>query len=173
MDWVQWLALSGGLVAVASFAAGRRDLTRTEAAGIYLDVTWYQAAPPPPEQAVSTRLKIVNRSRLPALSAEVSVWDWGRRRFWWRFRRHERWMTGPRIQGVVYPAITPESESDEADLSGPPGKGPPERPPVVLVFRDGFGRRWVRWPDGKLTRLAPSIAQVERMVWRRRAVSRR
>jgi hypothetical protein len=35
----------------------------------------------------------------------------------------------------------------------------------MLMFRDGSGREWVRWPDGKLTRITPSWFQVVR--WQR------
>lgn len=33
-------------------------------------------------------------------------------------------------------------------------------PPVVLIFRDAQARRWVRWLDGKLTRMAPCLVQL-------------
>ena len=29
-------------------------------------------------------------------------------------------------------------------------------PPIVLMFRDGNGRLWARWPDGQLKRVSPS-----------------
>jgi len=72
MDWVQWLALAGGLVAAAAFVAGRRDIARSEAAGVYVDVTLFQGAPSPTDRAVFTRYRIVNDGRLPALSVGVS-----------------------------------------------------------------------------------------------------
>lgn len=163
MDWVQWLALTGGLAAAVSFVASRREMTSTEAASVYVDVTGFQPAPAPGKPLL-TRYKIVNNGRLPIFAVGISAWGWGRRRFLWRARRRQNWMTGKRIVGHVYPSIRPSSVTEEEQLPGVEEEGPPdERPPVMLTFRDGFGRSWVRWPDGKLTRLAPSLSQLERV----------
>jgi hypothetical protein len=174
MGWVQWLALAGGLAAAVAFVAGRRDIARSAAAGVYVEVTLFQLGATPSDTPLFTRYKIVNDGRLPALAVSVSAWGWGRRRFWWGIRRQRNWMTGHRIIGHVYHSVIPNSSTEEDDLPGLLDEGPPaERPPVMLVFRDGFGRRWVRWPDGKLTRLAPSVFQLERMWARRRRRGRR
>lgn len=157
MDWVQWLTLAGGLTAVVTFVTSRRDATRSEAAGLYAVVTGYQAAPAPADRPVHTRYKVVNDGQQPALAVGISAWGWGRRRWTWRVRPHADWMTGTRIVGTVYPSISPRSETPEDEFPGVDVVGPAEeRPPLMLIYRDGHGRRWVRWPDAKLTRLSPS-----------------
>jgi len=153
--------LCGGLAAAAAFIAGRLDRARSEAAGLYVMVT--SSLSGPTDEPVFTRFQIFNKSALPAMSVGVEAWDWGRRRVFWRVRRHRNWMTGRFIVGRVYNTIAPESETEEELLPGLHGWGPPgEAPPVLLVFRDGLGRQWVRWPDGKLTRLVPSLLLFER-----------
>jgi hypothetical protein len=44
-----------------------------------------------------------------------------------------------------------------------------EGPPLTVGFRDGHGRRWVRWSDGKLTRLYPSVYWLQERQRHRRA----
>jgi hypothetical protein len=168
VDWVQWLGLAGGLAALATFVWGRRDASRSDAAAVYVVVTTFQPAPLPPGEAVFTRYQIVNDGDLPVLIVAVEAWDWGRRRITWRLRREEHWMTGRRIIERVYNTVTPHTSTDEDQVPGLAGIGPPGvNPPILLRFCDGHGRRWVRWPDGKLARDAPSLSRVE-AVWRRR-----
>jgi hypothetical protein len=174
MDWVQWLGLGGALAAVATFWSNRRDAARSDAASVYVQVTLFQSAPAPEDSWVFTRFQIVNDSRFPASSVGVDAWDWGRRRFMWRFLLHRGWWTGHRITGAVYPTITPSHATAEHDFPGPEKSGPAgEVPPIMLRFRDGHGREWVRWPDGKLTRLAPSLFQVQRAWWQTGIAGRR
>jgi hypothetical protein len=163
VDWVQWLGLGGVLVAVAAFVAGRRDASRVEASTVYVMVTLWQPAPVPPDRPLITHYQIFNKGSRPALAVRVSAWDWGRRRLTWRFRPYEDWMTGRRMVGRVINTLTPDSSTDELDLPAPERAGPVgEPPPIMLMFRDGSGREWVRWPDGKLTRITPSWFQLVR-----------
>jgi hypothetical protein len=167
VDWVQWLALVGGLVAAAAFVVGRRDVSRADAARVYAIVSKYRYGLG--KEPIFTTFKVVNDSAAPALQVGVSAWDWGRRRRAWRLRRHEQWMTGRRIHGNVFSTIEPNSSTKEHDLPGLTsyaGQGG-ESPPIMLVFRDGQGRRWVRWPDGKLTTLYPSVYYFQDRRWRR------
>jgi hypothetical protein len=165
VDWVQWLALAGGLAAVLTFSANRRDAARTDAAKIFVIVTLDQTAPPPEGQATFTEYQIVNKSDTPAASVAITAWDWGRRRVTWRLRGFGDWWTGKVIAGGVIPTMTPGGTSEGrfpgCEKPGPPG----ERHPLMLRFRDGLGREWVRWPDGKLTSLSPSVFQLVRL-WR-------
>ena len=76
------------------------------------------------------------------------------------FEERGQWMTGRRIAGNVYSTLLAHSASKESEL---PGVGLPVSnkklgdtqvmPVLLLAFRDGNGRRWIRWPDGKLSRL--------------------
>jgi len=168
VDWVQWLALGGGLAAVGTFWANRRDASRSLAACIYYVVIVQQQAPPPPGEATITRYKVVNESNGLATSVAISAWGWGRRRVTWRLRRQVGWWTGDRIIANVLHTVTPGGCSEEGEFPGPPMPGPPEeRHPLILQFRDGLGREWVRWPHGKLTRMGPSWYQIERAISRR------
>jgi len=174
MDWVQWLALAGGLTAVAAFVQERRDRIRADAADVYVVVTEYRCASPEDEERSFTRFQVFNRAARPIFRVGVAAWDWGRRRITWRLRRHENWMTGRRIVGRVFSTIAPSTETSEAKLPGLlPDGDPGESPPIMLVFRDGHGRRWVRWPDGRLMKAYPSLLYFEELRWRRLARQRR
>lgn len=161
-DVLQVVAVFGGLTAVATFVAARLDTGRAQAAGIYVLVTGYRyGAPSEDEPGNFTNYQIVNDSELPALDVGLSAWQFGERRRLWRFHSHNDWMTSERITGRLFPTVLPRSRTDEDDIWPPdmPDRQPPGsslRPPLVLTFRDGRGRRWVRWPDGKLSRRWPS-----------------
>lgn len=148
-----WLALAGGFVALLSYRTTRRDLRRAPAASVYVVVTHFRASAPakPDDQ---TTYKVVNGGALPIYDVGVSVWEFGRRRRSWRFRKVGQWMTGTRLEGRVHIAIEPGGEVTGEDMSAPSlvGWKVIEAPPVLLIFRDGNGRRWVRWPDGRLNR---------------------
>jgi hypothetical protein len=170
IDWGSvpaWLALGGVVVAVAVFVAGRADATRKHAASVYVVITSFKAgtgdryladapgaeAPPP-----FTKVVIQNDGDLPVVDANVSVWEWGHRRWDWWDRGMTDWWTGQRVRGVDYATIAPHSEATEHEFPavGLPATrrpGDTARPPVILIFRDGNGRRWVRWPDGRLSRV--------------------
>jgi hypothetical protein len=168
MDWVGWLALVGGFVALVTFSMGRRDLARADAACVYVLVTKFRAGTPTEKHPIFTTYQIFNPSRLPLLGVSPSAWTWGRRRVTWRFRRYERWMTGQRLVGRAYATIAPNGSTHEHDLPGlETVGGAGATPPVMLIFRDGHGRRWVRWPDGKLCRLYPSRYFLDERRWRR------
>jgi hypothetical protein len=108
MDWVQWLALSGGLIAVASFVRDRREAQRIDAAGVYVIVTSYNTGTPGGRHPIFTKYEIHNKGSLPALTVSVSGWPASaRRRLSWRLQPIGRWMTGSRAPGGVFPIITP------------------------------------------------------------------
>lgn len=124
---------------------------------MFVMITKYLAGPGDDRRPL-TEFEIVNNSRLPVFDVGVSAWQWGRRRLTWRIRRYDRWMTRDLLVSRVYPMIRPTSRTDADDLPGLPTPGPPGvPPPVMLVFTDGHGRRWVRWHDGRLTKLYPSL----------------
>jgi hypothetical protein len=165
MDWVQWLALTGGLVAVASFVRDRREAQRVDAGSIYVIVTSYNTGMPGATYPIFTKYEVHNTGPLPALSVSVSGWPaTARRRLTWRLRPIDQWMTGTRAPGGVFPTITPGGVTAEHDLqpltSSTIGG---MAPPIMLTFRDGRGRSWVRWPDGRLNRLTLS-----RSAWQQR-----
>jgi hypothetical protein len=157
VDWVQWLALAGGLAAVLTYVSGRLDTARSEAGKLFVLVTDFDAGPPP--ALVFTKYKVVNESDLPVSSVEVRAFGWGRRRVLWRFWFPDRWITGEgQVTGgyEVFNTIAPKTSTAEHQLPGLRGGLRFDNPPVVLIFRDGTGRRWVRWHDGKLSRAIPS-----------------
>jgi hypothetical protein len=78
VDWVQWLALAGGLTAVLTYVSGRLDTARSEAGKLFVLVTDFETGPP--SALVFTKYKVVNESDLPVSSVEVRTFGWGRRR---------------------------------------------------------------------------------------------
>jgi hypothetical protein len=87
MDWVQWLALSGGLVAAASFVMDRLEAQRADAASVYVIVTSYRPGTPGGTHPTFTKYVIHNTGPRPALTVGVSGWPaTARRRPTWRLR---------------------------------------------------------------------------------------
>jgi hypothetical protein len=171
MDWVQLLALTGGLVAALAFVAGRLDLARSDAAAVYV-ITKPVPIESNEQEYRPGKYEVHNDGPLPILSVFVFVWEGeSRRRRTWRLRPPEAWMTGrSTVDGFGYPIVAPRSSTEEADLLGgmadPYWTGDP--PQVMLIFLDGRGRYWVRWPDGRLSRLRPPpVVRVFSPWWRR------
>jgi hypothetical protein len=172
-DWGSvpaWIALIGGFIAAAAFWTGRRDRTKADAARVYAVVTSFRGGGRSDENFTNTR--IYNDGARPIFDVGLSVWEWGRRRWTWRVRRHEHCMTGNRIEGAVYSGVLPGTNTTEAELRGLvtySRYGLEVAPPILLIFRDGNGRRWIRWPDGRLSRLRPSrpIVKLLRDIHRR------
>jgi hypothetical protein len=172
-DWGNvpaWIALVGGLSALVSYATARVDARRVVASGLYVVPTRYKYGDPPSDENRSDH-KIANAGSLPVYDVGVSVWEFGRRRWFWRFRLATDWMSGKRLEGRVFPAIEPGGTVDVEDMTPPQRPTEPtdsRRPPILLIFRDGNGRKWVRWPDGRLNR-----ARVVRFETRRQRRDRR
>ncbi len=155
-----WLALAGGLAAVVALLVARSDASRAQAAQILAFPCEFHYAPPAGEPGF-TVVEVRNGSGLPLFEVGVAAWDWGHRARLWRIRRPSEWMTGARITGRFYSVIT--MATLKVDRLPPPSRPIRDEdrengllPPILLTFRDAHGRRWVRWPDGKLTRRWPS-----------------
>lgn len=157
-DWgtvPSWLALAGGSTALLTYLSARRDTRRAAAAGVYIVVSKFRFSVPPAEGDF-TEYKLVNGGLLPIYDASVSVWEFGTERRTWRFRRECDWMTGARIGGRVHTAIEPGGSATGEDMPAPEypeTHSTPISPPILLIYRDGNGRQWVRWPTGKLSRV--------------------
>lgn len=156
-DWGSipaWIALGGGGGTVFSNLA-RRDAQRAPANAVFAIPTDWSIASAPGSGHV--RIKLVNGGAAPIKDANVSVWDFGRRRMTWRFRKVTGWMTGSRLECRVYATVEPGAVIDDpSEYDAPPfPKKRPESivPPILLTFRDGNGRQWVRWPNGRLNRI--------------------
>jgi hypothetical protein len=158
VDWGSvpaWLAIvcsGGGAAAVATARSARR----THGAAVYVTSAGYRVSDPPDPDDF-TGYKLVNSGTLPVHDVGISVWEFGRRRWLWRFRNGARWMTGERLQGRVYPSVEPGDEKTANDMPAPHRVVKRPRgavaPLLLLTFRDGVGRRWVKWPDGRLNRV--------------------
>jgi hypothetical protein len=104
--------------------------------------------------------EIHNDGPLPILGVDVSGWSWGsRRRVTWRLRPIDQLMTGKSAPGGAFgnTDIAPWTRTSEQELPPQPRivlAGEP--PPIMITFRDGRGRQWVRWPDGRLSRMSTS-----------------
>jgi hypothetical protein len=158
-----WLTFAGVVIATATYISSRLDAIRRPASNVFAVVPRYAFGGSSRTQDPFTMVRIENGSDMPIFDCRVAVWDWGaRRRRLWRVRRRGDWLASERIAGRVFPSISARGHSEDADL---PGLGLPMdgrrlgdlevAPPVLLTFRDGNGRRWVRWPDGRLTRERP------------------
>lgn len=150
-----WLALVGGATGLWTYLSGRHTAKMSHAARVYAVITdpasgeLVEASLPP---AV---VKLRNSGELPIYDARVSLWTPGGRRAHWRFCRH-RWWTGTLVKSCHYRAIEPGQEVTNSDVlvvNGQLGASPPSSPALFVTFRDGNGRRWVRWPDGRLNSL--------------------
>lgn len=143
---------------MATFVLARRDASRTAASKVHVIVLRYQHGRSLDEVSPDPFLvvQVVNGADQPIFDIGLVVWQWrARRRILWRVRRHDDWMTTKRLQDVVVTNVRAADKSVELDLRGM--DAPPTltylAAPLMLVFRDGNGRRWVRWPDGELRRL--------------------
>jgi hypothetical protein len=160
-DWgsvSSWIALVGALAAVLAYLSNRRDAVRATAARTYPVViahSYHDESLPQPDRR--TRIEVRNDSDLPAFNLSVSVWQHGHARVTWRIRKHEDWWTAPRVGQEVATFVGPHSVLDPIELPAVASPGPKVEalvaPPVMLILRDGTGRDWIRWPNGRLTRL--------------------
>jgi hypothetical protein len=155
-DWGQvpaWLALIIAVVVAVAFVDGRLDGRRALASQVYVvlsDFTASNDVPGGAEGHVSVRP--TNYGEAPVFAVAIALHHWGHRRRYWRLQTRDQWWTGAPVPdgSRIYPMIEPDSSGETAVL--PPAAGVPPRrvPQVIVTFRDGSGRRWVRWPNGKL-----------------------
>jgi len=145
-----WIGLAGAFIALATWL-GRR---RAAALRVYVVATkwrWSQ----PPKDTDFTNYKIVNNGTLLIRHVRVSVWGDGKRRWFWRFRHGERWMTGERLEGRIHHAVEPGSPAKGTDMMMPTSwlqKAKVREPRIMLIFEQGR-RTWVQWPDSRLNRV--------------------
>jgi hypothetical protein len=161
LDWgtvPAWLTLGSVVAALSTLIIGRMDAARAPAAQVYAVVVDHVIGRP--DEGSFTDVEVRNDGDYPIFEPSVQLWDWGRpRRLTWRLRRIQHWFTSPRkgwVNGRFVPAGSrtsvhrlPGLESDRT------GKGS-AIPPIVLMFRDGNGKLWARWPDGQLKRVSLS-----------------
>jgi len=162
-DWATvvpaWLALGGAFAALLAYLGGRTDARRRHAAAVFVVVTSFRDGTKPHDPLGYTRYCIHNNGDLPLTDVRVSMWKGDRRKQLWRFQTPDGWLFGGRVKEKVFPTIFPPNEADaeEHDFGMPPlgweSNSNGTNPPLTLVFCDGNGRRWVRWPDGRLSRL--------------------
>ena len=104
------------------------------------------------------RLRAVNGSSAPVFHMTVEILEWD----WKRPRSKKASSQGKAVTSRMFPTLMPGTESKEIDLDGmikiAPSTGDARSyqwvtPPVRFSFTDAGGRRWIRWPDGRLVRL--------------------
>lgn len=143
------VAALGGPVAVLVYRG-----PRSEAALVYVDIRAGAPGSPPV-------VEVVNGSQFAISDLGVTVWERGRRIRLWRFAGRDRWMTGRRIADLPCPPkLKPDgSFSCELPVASVTAGAAGDLSPVTLRFRDGRGRgrQWIVWPDGRVTRLNPSV----------------
>lgn len=156
-----WFTLLAVIIALATLVIGRLDAARQQAANVYAIVVASGSDEPAQESTPFTEVVVFNDGDSPIFEPSVQLWDWGKvRRFTWRFFPIEHWLTSERQHWANGKYVPPQARTDSVSLKGLGArtynrKASPT-PPIVLVFRDGNGRLWVRWPNGRLKRVAPS-----------------
>ena len=174
-----WLALAAVATGVLTYVAKRREDARSLAAKVHvvcpLDIKSDVEPLSPGEGGADGDLKLtdrvvgrlINDSDAPIFDAEINVWGVGRRLWLWRARGRTGWMTGRATELTHVVTVVPPKQhvdfTSPIDLSYDPSLSKEEirrifqesrrDPPVTLIFRDGRGKRWVRWPKGQLSRL--------------------
>ncbi len=157
-DVPEWIGVGGVLIAALAYWSGRLDARRSLASAVHAVAERFEVGGDRPEIDV----KVYNGSDRPVFDVLVCVWSWpGRRRWWWRAVTYGRWLSGARQQEMGTHAIREHGASDLMEFRRFPAecihdRGRTFRPPILVVFTDGNGRRWVRWPDGRLSRFHPS-----------------
>jgi hypothetical protein len=152
-EWLSLLAIVGGVVA---FLIGRRDASRSQASRVFLIVLSFTTSTD--ARSATTKVEVANLSDAPVFDVNVLQFGWGGRRRTWRLRTTDQWTTGDRVRpGRLFATIPPNTRGLTQNMAGlpPPPLAGQVTPPFVMVFRDGNGRRWVRWHDGRLNRLSP------------------
>jgi hypothetical protein len=159
-DWGDagpWLVLILALVVAVAIVAGRLDDRSSLASHVYVVVSKSTASDDRPGEAAGhVSVRPANYGEAPIFGLAIALHSFGHRRRSWRFQQRDQWWTGAPVPGGVrtYPMIEPDSSGQTVELPVPeePSEGlPPRRDPqVILTFRDSNGRRWVRWPNGKL-----------------------
>jgi hypothetical protein len=81
----------------------------------------------------------------------VVLFEQGRRRWLWRWLPADEWLSGRQLGMDRVPMMGPDAvEILRPGREGQAKSVATDRPEIVLVFTDGKGARWVRWPDGRL-----------------------
>jgi hypothetical protein len=160
-DWGSvptWFGLVAAVVAGIAYVTGRRDSRRALASSVYVMVVsgTYQVDLKLWPPRVVAEFQLVNDSSGPIFDCHVMLSQYGaRRRHFWRLRLHEGRLTTPRIMTRSLTAVWPKGKSTRIDLGGPitqvPAADIREWWAITLAFRDANGRRWIRWPDGRLS----------------------
>jgi hypothetical protein len=147
---VPWLGVLGGIAALLAYLTGRSDARRSMASRVFVVVT--VAGLGRPDGVVTATIH--NGSGAPLFEVWLTLHEYGKRRRGWRVRSANKAWTGAPVLGGgrLFTTIT-AVEAESAELPAPTTQWPSHNPTpqVVLTFRDANGRRWTRWPDGKLT----------------------
>jgi len=98
------------------------------------------------------QVEISNLSDCPIFNVGIGLYDNGELTRLARLREGESRWTGRKV-GTGNRLVIPPDTRERVTLSGRglewQGRG---WPPVFVVFCDTEGRRWTRWPDGRLAR---------------------
>lgn len=157
IDWGSvpaWFTLLAVGIAAATYGAARRDTARGPAGHVHAIVTSFRQSTDADDR--HTEVVIVNGSHMPIFDVEVMLFGPGKRWRLWRVRRRRNFMSGDLIASRTIHTMTAASESEELPFPGLEVtlmEMSFARPPVVVRFGDGNGRRWIRWSDGRLSRV--------------------
>ena len=165
-DLPTWIGLGGAVAALTTYASSRRDSKRTPASSVFV------TCPDGQENEPDIRtITVHNASALPVTDVVISSWsstpkkegrpwdilrlDFGDdfskpHRFFWHFFRWWNWLWGWKLQHWYWYSVGPGECRQVGLLVETTARR--LAPQLMLTFRDGSGRAWVRWPDGRLSR---------------------
>jgi hypothetical protein len=133
-----------GLIILISEVIRRRQ---SQASGVSIAVSSEESHTP---AGTTTRAQVVVHNTSPAAVYRVEIdllpWTWNR--------------NSAALISRTIASMNPISNSNEIEFAGYPPAPPPgpsevrnRNPPFQLKFTDNSGRRWRRWPDGRLKRV--------------------
>lgn len=145
-------------IAVATYWVNRRGEMRDLAGHVYVERVEFESGSQIETESAQRIIvgpvvvSLHNAAATPIQNMHVYLFDWGSRSRGWRTRRDPKtWWTGECRGQSLVPVVRPEST---VDVEFPSAEhhllADSAFPPIVLVFTDGRGAQWVRFPDGRL-----------------------
>jgi hypothetical protein len=166
-DLPTWIGLGSAVAALFTYISSRRDSKRTPASSVF--VTCSDGRGDDPDIRTIT---VHNGSAFPITDVTISSWSSApnqKGKWWWNLLRMDvsddfskphrflwhilkwwNWIWGWKLQHWYWYSVGP-GESRQVNLLVETS-AKRLAPQLMLMFRDGSGRAWVRWPNGRLSR---------------------
>ena len=142
-EWLEAVGTLGALsFALFQYRNYLGDQARQQASKVSVWASQYRYPSSGPSSATAV---VYNGSDQPVYDCSLRLLSWD-------------WRTKPeRLHGIRFPVIQPQSKTGghrvDNGLTAPPESEGVVSPPYEIEFSDAAGHRWVRKPDGRLTRI--------------------